>query len=668
MHFPLNPAQREAVRAIDGPLLVLAGAGSGKTRVITGKIAHLVASGVAPERLLAITFTNKAAREMRERAQALLKASGHEAAAGKVTISTFHSLGLSILRREAKALGLKAGFSILDPDDLEAIIAELLGTVDRQRARKAQWRISQWKNALTGPAQALAAASGEEDVAAARAYARYGDSLAAYQAVDFDDLIVRPLEVFARSPEAAAHWRERYAHVLVDEYQDTNAAQYALFRHLVGGGAAFTVVGDDDQAIYGWRGATSANLANLGSDYPALKVVKLEQNYRSSVRILRSANALIANNPKLHDKKLWSELGHGDAITVAPAADDEAEAEAVAAAISGHRFEHRGTWGDYAVLYRGNHQARPVESALRAANIPYVISGGQSYFDRVEIKDIFAYLRLIANDDDDPAFIRAATTPKRGVGETTLARLHEVAALRGESLFAAVFTPEFRATAPPRSRETLESFCALINDLRFRAPREPAGRLAGELVRLIGYDDYLLSTFDKRDAETRMQGVHDFTGWLGRKGEADGRNLVELTQMIALITLLEGREGDAVPDAVHLSTLHAAKGLEFPHVFLIGLEEGILPHRETIEAGNIDEERRLMYVGVTRAQRSLHLSYCLARKRAGGRVDCAPSRFIAELAQEDLRFRGAPLPPDEAAAERAAGSERLKALKALVSR
>jgi ATP-dependent DNA helicase Rep len=667
MQFPLNPAQREAVRSTDGPLLVLAGAGSGKTRVITAKIAHLVASGAAPERLLAITFTNKAAREMRERANALLKAAGNEGVANKLTISTFHALGLSIVRREARALGLKPGFSIFDPNDLESIVAELLGTVDRARARKAQWRISHWKNALIKPGQALAEATGDDDLAAARAYVRYGDTLAAYQAVDFDDLIVRPLELFAANADSAAYWRDRYAHVLVDEYQDTNAAQYALFRHLVSGGAAFTAVGDDDQAIYGWRGATIENLARLGTDYPALKVIKLEQNYRSTVRILRSANALIANNPKLHDKKLWSELGNGDTLSVAPAADDEAEAEAVAAAISAHRFEHRGTYGDYAVLYRGNHQARAVETALRASNIPYTISGGQSYFERVEIKDIVAYLRLVANDDDDPAFIRAATTPKRGVGETTLARLHEVAALRDESLFAAVFTPEFRATAPPRARETLESFCAIINDLRFRAPREPAGRLLDELVKLIGYEDYLSATFDKRDAENRAQSVRDFTGWLARKGEADSKNLLELTQMIALITLLEGRDGE-VADAVHLSTLHAAKGLEFPHVFLIGVEEGILPHRETIEAGNIDEERRLMYVGLTRAQRSLHLSYCKTRKRAGGRVDCAPSRFIAELAQEDLRYRGAPLPPDEAAAERATGSERLKALKAMVTR
>lgn len=667
MHFPLNPPQREAVRSTDGPLLVLAGAGSGKTRVITGKLAHLVASGVAPERLLAITFTNKAAREMRERANALLKAGGHEAAAARITIATFHAQGLAIVRREARALGLKPGFSIFDPNDLESIVAELLGTVDRARARKAQWQISAWKNALVSPAGALGHAAGDDELAAARAYARYAETLAAYQAVDFDDLIVRPIELFAQNPAVAAYWAARYAHVLVDEYQDTNPAQYALFRHLVSGGAAFTAVGDDDQAIYGWRGATIENLAKLGEDHPALKVIKLEQNYRSSVRILRSANALIANNPKLHDKKLWSELGTGDTIRVSPAADDEAEAEAVAAAISAHRFENRGAHGDYAVLYRGNHQARAVETALRATNIPYTVSGGQSYFERAEIKDIVAYLRLIANDDDDPAFIRAATTPKRGVGETTLSRLNEVAAVRSESLFAAVFAPEFRDTAPPRSRETLESFCAVINDLRFRAPREPAGRLIEELVKLIGYDEYLLATFDKRDAQNRAQSVRDFIAWLARKGEADSKNLLELTQMIALITLLEGRDGEAA-DAVHLSTLHAAKGLEFPHVFLIGLEEGILPHREAIDAGNIDEERRLMYVGVTRAQRTLHLSYCKTRKRAGGRIDGVPSRFIAELVQDDLRFKGSVLPPDEAAAERVAGSERLKALKAMMGR
>ena len=667
MSFPLNPAQREAVRYLDGPLLVLAGAGSGKTRVIAAKIDHLLERGFDPKGITAITFTNKAAREMRERAAKLLGAQGRGEAAAQCAISTFHSLGLSIVREEARALGLPRGFSILDPADLEGIVAELVATADRGRARAAQWKISAWKNALTAPAQALAAARDETEVAAARAYARYGDVLAAYRAVDFDDLIVLPVALFDRDADARARWQARFDHVLVDEYQDTNPAQYRLFRHLVGAHARFTAVGDDDQAIYGWRGATLDNLAQLPRDYPSLKVVKLEQNYRSSVRILKSANALIANNPKLFDKRLWSELGHGDAIRVLPAGDDEAEAELVVARLLAHKFEHRGRFGDYAILYRGNHQARVFEAALRAHDVPYAISGGQSYFERAEIKDVVAYLRLVANPDDDPAFIRAVSVPKRGVGETTLGRLSEVATRRHESLFAAVSAPEFRAIAHAKARGELEQFCALLHDLSRRAPREPAGRLLSDLVRRIGYDDWLAATFDKRDAEARSKSVADFVDWLSRKGEADRKNLLELTQTIALITMLEGRDADET-DAVRLSTLHAAKGLEFPHVTIVGLEEGVLPHREAVDAGTVDEERRLFYVGITRAQRSLLLTYCRTRKRTGQRVDTTPSRFIAELVQEDLRFADVPLPAEEAARERAAGSERLKALKALVAR
>jgi ATP-dependent DNA helicase Rep len=666
LSFSLNPPQREAVRRIDVPMLVLAGAGSGTTRVITAKIAHLVAQGTDPARILAITFTNKAAREMRERAQALLREGGHEDAARRVTIQTFHALGLSILRAEAKALGLKRSFSILDPSDLEQIVAELIGTADRGRARKAQWKISHWKNALVAPAEALKKASGDDEVSAARAYANYADALAAYQAVDFDDLIVRPVALFERDAAARERW-QRYAHVLVDEYQDTNPVQYRLLRALLGERTPFTAVGDDDQAIYGWRGATLDNLAALPKDYPALEVVKLEQNYRSTVRILRSANALIANNPKLFDKRLWSELGHGDPLRVTPARDDEAEAEMVVARLLGHKFDRRARFADFAILYRGNHQSRAFETALRARAVPYELSGGQSLFDHAEIKDLCAYLRLIANEDDDPAFLRAVTTPKRGIGATTLARLGEIGAARSESLFAAVFAPATADAILPKQRETLEAFCALINGLRYRAAREPAGRLLDELVRAIGYEDWLVSTLDKREAEARGQSVRDFVKWLARRGEEDGRNLIELTQMVALITMLEGRDGDG-PDAVRLSTLHAAKGLEYPHVFLVGLEEGILPHREAIDAGSIDEERRLMYVGLTRAQHSLHLSYCRTRKRAGGRVDCVPSRFLGELAQEDLRYADVPLPPDEAAQARAAGSERLRMLKETLRR
>jgi ATP-dependent DNA helicase Rep len=667
MSHPLNAPQREAVRHVDGPLLVLAGAGSGKTRVITAKIAHLIERGMPPAQVAAITFTNKAAREMRERASALLAALGRADAAREAAISTFHSLGLSIVRAEAKTLGLKAGFSILDPPDLETLVAELVGTADRARARAAQWRISGWKNALVTPERALATAGSDDELAAARAYVGYGEALLAWQGVDFDDLIVMPVALFEGDADVRARWQGKFAHVLVDEYQDTNPAQYRMFRHLVGESIPFTAVGDDDQAIYGWRGATRDNLEQLPNDFPTLKVIKLEQNYRSSVRILRSANALIANNPKLFDKRLWSELGHGDTIRVTPASDDEGEAELVVHRLLAHKFEHRGRFADYAILYRGNHQARVFETTLRAQSVPYVISGGQSYFEKAEIKDIVAYLRLLVNDDDDPAFIRAVTTPKRGVGQTTLKKLSGIAATRRESLFAAAFSPEFQAGARGAAREELASFCALVNDLKFRATREPAGRLLTELVRKIGYDEWLLSTFDKRDAQARSKSVADFIDWLTRKAEADRKTLLELTQMIALITMLEGREGEEA-DAVRLSTLHAAKGLEFPHVFLVGLEEGILPHRESIEHGTIDEERRLMYVGITRAQRSLNLSYCRTRKRAGGKVDAIPSRFIGELAQEDLRYADMPLPPEGAARERSAGTDRLKALKALVAK
>jgi ATP-dependent DNA helicase Rep len=667
LQFPLNPAQREAVAYDAAPLLVLAGAGSGKTRVITAKIAHLVARGVAPERIVAITFTNKAAREMRERAQSALRRADSSDAAAKIAVSTFHAYGLSIVRSEARALGIRPSFSIFDPADIEPIVAELAATADRARARAIQWQISQWKNALITPAAALGSAADDGEHAAARAYAGYADALAAYQAVDFDDLIALPVTLFDRDEKARERWQSRCAHVLIDEYQDTNPAQYRLFRHLVGTSRPFTAVGDDDQAIYGWRGATLDNLAALPRDFPGLRVIKLEQNYRSTVRILRCANALIGNNPKLFDKRLWTELAHGDPLRVTPAADEEAEADLVVRRLLSHKFEHRQTFSDYAILYRGNHQARVFEAMLRSQSIPYEISGGQSMFERTEIKDVVAYLRLIANDDDDPAFVRALAAPRRGIGQTTLSHLSDVAQARHTSLFGAVFEPSLAASVPARQRAALDEFCALINGIRHRAEREPAGRLLAEMMQRVGYAEWLVSTLDRRDAQVRTQSVDDFVGWLARKGETDGKNLLELTQLVALITMLEGREGEAV-DAVRLSTLHAAKGLEFPHVFLVGLEEGILPHRETIDAGNVDEERRLMYVGLTRAQQTLHLSYCRVRKRAGAKIDCVPSRFLAELAQEDVRYADQTLSGDEAAKAKQSGNARLQALKALVAR
>jgi ATP-dependent DNA helicase Rep len=648
------------VRYLDGPLLVLAGAGSGKTRVITAKIAHLIEQGADPAGIAAITFTNKAAREMRERSGAAQRR--RETAPAAPTICTFHALGLKILRREAAAMQLTPRFSILDPADVEPIVAELLATTDRARVRAAQWQISAWKNALVAPPEALARASTEAERAAARVYARYRAALSAYQAVDFDDLIALPVAALECDAGAAEHWQKRLQYLLIDEYQDTNPAQYRLLRLLTGARAAFTAVGDDDQAIYGWRGATVANLERLPRDYPSLKVIKLEQNYRSSIRILRSANALIGHNTKLFDKALWSDLGLGEPIQVAPAADDQAEAENVARTIAALKFEHGTRFDDFAVLYRGNHQARAFEQALRAQNMPYSVSGGQSWFDRTEIRDIVAYLRLIANDEDDPAFVRAVTTPRRGVGAQTLEHLG-----RAGGLFAAACDDGLTSALPARQREALTEFCRMINGLRYRAEREPAGRLIDELIKTIGYEDHLCSTCDKREAQTRWESVVDFVRWLSTKGESDGRNLLELTQSIALLTLLDGEEGRE-PDAVRLSTLHAAKGLEFAHVFLVGLEEGVLPHREAIVAGNIDEERRLMYVGLTRAQQSLRLSWCRRRKRAGEWHGAEPSRFIGELAQEDLRHAEAALGPADAAREKEAGNARLRQLRAMLTR
>ncbi|MEW5888725.1 MAG: UvrD-helicase domain-containing protein [Pseudomonadota bacterium] len=653
----LNAPQREAVTYLDGPLLVLAGAGSGKTRVITQKIAYLIESrGFQPQHIAAITFTNKAAKEMRERANQLLPDVSLQA----LTVSTFHALGARILRQEARALQLKPGFSIFDAADAAGVIAELAGDSDKGRVRALQWRISQWKNALVEPDAASSRAGDELELAAARLYGDYERALRAYQAVDFDDLIRLPVRLFERQPEVLIRWQGRLQYLLVDEYQDTNRTQYTLLRQLAGARAAFTAVGDDDQAIYAWRGADVENLRALQQDYPRLKVIKLEQNYRSTVRILAAANALIANNPKLFEKRLWSEFGHGDPIQVSAARDAEHEAEQVVMKLAAHKFEHRGAFRDYAILYRGNHQARVFEQQLRNHKIPYRITGGQSFFERAEIKDLTAYLRLMANNDDDPAFIRAITTPRRGVGSSTLEGLGRYAGSRHLSLFAAAFEVGAPSHVNPKQLDTVREFGNFINRMAWRASREPARPVLEDLLRAIDYQAWLFETLEPREAETKWGNVRDFVDWLGSKGEEENKNLAELTQTVALITMLD-RDNDNA-DAVQLATLHAAKGLEFKHVFLVGVEEGLLPHRESVDKGNIEEERRLMYVGVTRARQSLHLSYC-ERRRTGKEVRaCEPSRFIAELG-DDLRMSGRQAEP----ADKAAGAARLAQLRAMLN-
>ncbi len=657
----LNPPQREAVKYLDGPLLVLAGAGSGKTRVITHKIAWLIEEcGYAPAHIAAITFTNKAAREMQERVGKLLQGKN----ARGLTVTTFHSLGLSILRQEAAHLGYKPKFSILDAADSLHILGEILKTTDKGELRATQQRISLWKNALLNPDAAWNAAQDELEQRAARAYRAYQDTLHAYQATDFDDLIRLPVELFERNPEILEKWRNKLRYLLIDEYQDTNVCQYRLVKAISGVSGAFTAVGDDDQAIYGWRGASADNMRGLSEDFARLHVIKLEQNYRSSIRILRIANNLIANNAKLFDKRLWSDLGLGDPIHVLSAREEEHEAESVVMRLLAHKFEHRTRFADYAILYRGNHQARVFEQYLRNEKVPYQLSGGTSFFERTEIKDIIAYLRLIANSDDDPAFIRAVTTPKKGFGTQSLEKLGAYAAQRHLSLFAAAFEAGLETQLGAKQHETLMLFCNFINGLQARAEREKAGDILQELLKAVDYEAYLFDTEDPKPAQNKWNNVLDFIAWLGKKGEEDGKNLVELTQTIALLNILENR-ADAELDAVRLSTLHAAKGLEYPHVFLVGVEEGILPHRECIDNGLVEEERRLMYVGITRAQRSLTLTHCKKRKRGREWQICEASRFIDELGEEDLRLSGKENP---AAEQKQEGSARLAQLKAMLKK
>ena len=676
----LNSAQREAIRYLDGPCLVIAGAGSGKTRVITQKIAHLIDAGLQPTTIAAITFTNKAAQEMAERLHGLVKLPKDQ----QPVVCTFHSLGVRILRRDGRKLGLKTGFSIIDGDDALGILLESLATTDRKLGRRAASRISLWKNALIEPDEAVAQAAGNEDHAFARAYRDYAATLSAYQSVDFDDLIRLPVRLFREHDATLTAWREKLRYLLVDEYQDTNACQYELLRQLVGPRAAFTAVGDDDQSIYGWRGATLENLQRLTQDFPNLKVVKLEQNYRSTVTILTAANHLIARNPKLYPKRLWSEHGVGDPVQVICNDTDEQEAESVVVRLQAHKFERRGTYADYAILYRGNHQARVFEQALRKERIPYLLSGGQSFFERAEIRDLIAYLRLLVNDDDDPAFIRAITVPRRGVGTATLQALGSYAGQRHKSMYAALFEIGLESRLAARQLEPLRHFGEFIQRIAWRAGREPALQVLDDLLGAIDYRAHLYDTLDEKAAASRWQNVSDFIDWMKKRvaqadtppggtqsgaGGGRGTTLLELAQTISLLSQLDRKDGDA--DAVRLTTIHASKGLEFPHVFIVGCEEGLLPHggdegldeeSDGPKTGSvrIEEERRLMYVAVTRARRSLWLSWCRARKRARHIERREPSRFIEEM-KLDARPRAAMMISDEAAKARLASLRNLLA-------
>jgi ATP-dependent DNA helicase Rep len=644
----LNPRQKEAVLYIDGPCLVLAGAGSGKTSVITRKIAYLIQKCEIPARhIAALTFTNKAAREMKERVGHLVR--GSEAKG--LTVSTFHNLGLNVIRREYKSLGFKPGFSIFDAEDARSLLKELMlkeGDLDNDHLNLIQNQISNWKNDLITPKRALELAESPGEQTIALIYQQYNQALRAYNAVDFDDLILIPVDLFRQHNEILLRWQKKIRYLLVDEYQDTNSSQYLLVQLLVGNRGALTVVGDDDQSIYAWRGARPENMAQLKVDYPQLRVIKLEQNYRSTSRILRVANHLIANNPHEFDKALWSEMGLGDPIRVLRCMHEDAEAERVATEILTQRLRKQNKFRDYAVLYRGNHQSRLLEMKLQHHQIPYKISGGSSFFAKTEIKDVMAYLRLLVNPDDDNAFLRIINTPRRHIGTSTLEALGGYASQRQISLFSALDEVGLHSHIPEKNLERLLRFSHWMKQVAINCTTNDPIVGVREMIDDIDYVGWMhQNSPSSKAAEKRIENVFYLVESLQKSlaktaddDEDDEKRIQDAIAKLVLRDLLERQEEEDDSDQVQLMTLHASKGLEFPHVFMVGMEEDLLPHRNSIDDNNIEEERRLTYVGITRAQKTLTMTLAGKRKQFGEHSETTPSRFLDELPKEDVDFEG----------------------------
>lgn len=637
----LNPQQQAAVKNIDQPLLVLAGAGSGKTRVITEKIAYLVKQGLPARHIAAVTFTNKAAREMKDRVSKLLD----DKQMRGLRVSTFHALGLDILRKEHKILSYKASITLFDEQDKQTLLKNLINhgvkNCDIDNFERYSQQIGHWKNAFITPEQALNSANPEQQPAASL-YHEYTRSLKAYNAVDLDDLILLPVLLFQQHPAVLEKWQNKIRYLLVDEYQDTNITQYQLVKLIAGTLGRFTVVGDDDQSIYAWRGAQPENLAQLQKDFARLQVIKLEQNYRSTGRILKVANHLIANNPHAFEKKLWSELGYGDPLRVLSHKNDQVEAQQIISEIVHHKFKTGSRYQDYAILYRGNHQSRLFEQGLRENNIPYLISGSSSFFANAEIKDILAYLRLFVNQDDDAAYLRIINTPRREIGPTTLEKLGTYANERHISLFAASTELGLSQKLTDKSVHRLQIFHDWVIRTADCIDRGDNFSIIEDVIKHIDYEQYLKEdSKSKESAERKIKNVYELIEWLKRIAdkETDGQKpLAEIVAKIMLMDIMDRNQEAEISDQVSLMTLHAAKGLEFPHVFLIGIEENILPHQNSIDNDNIEEERRLTYVGITRAQRTCTFSYCTHRKRYGEISECEPSRFLNELPVEDLEW------------------------------
>ena len=657
----LNSQQSAAVALVEGPVLVLAGAGSGKTRVIVEKIAHLVASGRYPaRRIAAITFTNKAAKEMRERVARRLKKDGAEG----LTICTFHALGLKLLQIEHARLGLRRGFSVFDADDSAAQFKDLMPGTKPDAVQATRALVSQAKNAGLSPEQAQDAARAPREREAAALYARYQARLATFNAVDFDDLIRLPLQLLETDAEAVAAWRERIGYLLVDECQDTNDAQYRLLKALAGPQGHFTCVGDDDQSIYAWRGANPENLSQLARDYPALRIVKLEQNYRCSNRVLHAANALIAHNPHEHPKKLWSEQPDGERIRVWECDNAAHEAEKVASEIHFQQQKLGAPWSDFCVLFRGNHQSRALEKALQLLRVPYHLSGGTAFLERGEVKDALAWLRVLANPEDDAAFLRAIQAPRREVGASSLEKLAALAQAARLPLSRAAESIGLLKQLPPRAANGLSAFTEIVRGLRHDAARLPPA----ELVRGLNERSGLVAALRaqcKSEAlfALRRGNLDELADWFdgGRAGQSRGAGPGDLAAALALLSHAD--KGDA-GNQVRLMSLHAAKGLEFRCVFIVGMDDATLPHEASLDEGRLDEERRLLYVGMTRAKERLWLSHAREAQRWGDRLRLKPSRFFDELPAAELQRDGADPAADAARkAERAdAGFSAIRAL------
>ena len=666
----LNPRQQEAVHYVGGPLLVLAGAGSGKTSVITRKIAYLIQQcGIAARHIVAVTFTNKAAREMKERVGHLLR--GKEGAG--LTVSTFHNLGLNIIRKEHAHLGYKSGFSIFDESDVKALLADIMQKEYQgdDGVDEIKNLIGAWKNDLILPEQALEQARNPREQTAAVVYLHYQRTLKAYNAVDFDDLILQPVKLFQDHPEVLQRWRHRVRYMLVDEYQDTNASQYLLVKLLVAERAQFTVVGDDDQSIYAWRGARPENLMQLKEDFPSLKVVMLEQNYRSTSRILKCANVLIANNPHVFEKQLWSEMGHGDPIRVIRTRNEDAECERVALEILTEHLRTERPYSDFAILYRGNYQAKLMELKLQHHQIPYRLSGGTSFFARQEVKDLMSYFRLLVNPDDDNAYLRVINVPRREIGSTTLEKLGNYASERGISMYAASDELGLAEHLDNRYTERLSRFKRYMDKIReLCAGNDPIGAIRS-MIMDIDYENWLRQNASSdKVAEARMGNVWFLVEALKNtldKDEDGDMTIEDAIGKLVLRDMLERQqEEEEGAEGVQMMTMHASKGLEFPSVYIIGFEEEILPHRSSIEADTIEEERRLAYVGITRAKRNLALTFAAKRKQYGEVIDCLPSRFLDELPPEDLQWEGHDDAPVEVKAKR--GNSALADIRAMLKR